>query len=213
MASIGSLDGLPPFRPLWPWLGGDLQTLRNRWRPPQVSLVGFAAAKLVVETEDGTGDRLHGVLHRSKLPGNRPLVILVHGLTGSMDSPYVQVTALHLLTAGFAVLRVNLRGAGNERGSTKRFYHGGKSDDLAAIHLAASKVWSGNGVVFVGFSLGGNMVLKHLAEQNSNENLLAGISISAPIDLKAAQLRLSAPRNRIYHRHLLEDMKRERGGA
>jgi predicted alpha/beta-fold hydrolase len=203
---------MPPFRPLWPWLGGDLQTLRNRWRPPLVSLAGIPAEKLIIETGDGTGDRLHGVLHRPNTAENRPLVILIHGLTGSMDSLYIQVSAMHLLAAGYPVLRVSLRGAGGERGTTKSFYHGGKTGDLTAIHRAISKVLPEKNTVFAGFSLGGNMVLKHMAEQSTAGNLLAGISISAPIDLKAAQLRLSAPRNRIYHRHLLDDMKRERGG-
>lgn len=204
---------LPPFRPLWPWIGGDLQTLRNRLRPPPVSLAAYPAERLAIETGDGTGDRLEGLLQRPKTAENRPLVVLVHGLTGSRDSLYIQVSSMHLLAAGFPVLRVDLRGAGAPETPPKTFYHGGKTGDLTAIHRAMATVFPAKKTVFVGFSLGGNVVLKHFSEQNADDRLLAAVSISAPIDLKAAQLRLSAPRNRIYHRHLLADMKRERGGG
>jgi predicted alpha/beta-fold hydrolase len=64
--------------------------------------------------------------------------------------------------------------------------------------------------VLLGYSLGGNVVLKYLAEQGAQAPILAGVSISAPIDLHAAQRRIASVRNRVYHQQLLGWMKRDR---
>ena len=67
----------------------------------------------------------------------------------------------------------------------------------------------GNGVVLVGFSLGGNVMLKYLAERAHLAPVRAAVSISAPIDLALTQQRISLPRNRRYHDFLVREMKRE----
>jgi hypothetical protein len=63
------------------------------------------------------------------------------------------------------------------------------------------------GLFLVGYSLGANMLLKFLAEHGAEFDVLAGVSVSAPIDLAAAQRRLMSPRNALYHRYLLTRMK------
>ena len=53
-----------------------------------------------------------------------------------------------------------------------------------------------------------------LAEYGDEFPIRIGASVSAPIDLAAASARFLAPRNRLYHRHLLQTMKAECfGGA
>jgi predicted alpha/beta-fold hydrolase len=66
-----------------------------------------------------------------------------------------------------------------------------------------------NGIVIVGFSLGGNMLLKYLGEQGRRAPLLGAVSVSAPIDLKASQQRLMQRRNRRYHDYLLARLKED----
>ena len=72
-----------------------------------------------------------------------------------------------------------------------------------------------DGVYLIGVSLGGNMMLKFLGEEWETPEILGAVSVSAPIDLKACQERIHAPRNRLYHRHLLNHMKdfAQRNGA
>lgn len=198
------------FAPRAPWWGGDLQTLRNllvRLRP---DLSPWPGERIVVRLPDG--DRLPVTLHSGE-GGRRPLVAIVHGLTGCEDSAYVMATARWFLSRGWPVLRVNLRGAGPAGPlCANGGYHAGRSEDLRAL-LSVLR-WRrpelvARGVVPIGFSLGGNMVLKFLAENDFPVAVPAAAAVSAPIDLKAAQCRLMAPRNGLYQRYILHHLRRE----
>ena len=201
----------PDFAPRFPWVGPDLQTLRNvlrgavleprRPEPP---------TRLQLPMRDGSGDQLVGyaLASQSESPSrsDAPLVVLVHGLGGSSDSAYIQTTSAHLLDLGYPVLQLNLRGAGSSRPHCQTQYHAGRSQDLHDALSALPPADTQNGVVVVGYSLGGNMVLKYAAEFG---DVRAAISISAPIDLEAASYRFLDARNRFYHAHLLKGMKQE----
>lgn len=196
-----------------PWIGGDLQTLRNTVlntlgrRPPDLD--PWPAETLWFRMTDGTGDRLIGRWHRPAEPTGRPLALLIHGLTGCEESLYLRSIARTLLQAGHPVLRLNLRGAGPSRPVCKAQYHAGRSEDLRAVIGQLPPEATADGIVAVGFSLGGNMLLKYLGEEGSAAPLVAAAAVSAPIDLKATQVRMMAPRNRVYHRWLLKRMVAE----
>lgn len=204
---------LPPFRPLPLWRGGDLQTLRNWLKPPKDTIDDWAAETRVFDCRDGSGDRLIAKLHRPEDANGKPLILLVHGLSGSEDSFYVRVSAGHLLKAGYPVMRLNLRGAGPGRPLARGTYHAGRSEDVAACLAGIDPELTRHGIVAVGYSLGGNVLLKYLGEAGSNAEVMAAVSISAPIDLSAAQHRLGTHRNRLYHAHLLANMRAEKGPA
>lgn len=210
LRTLQKLD-LPPFRPLRLWRGGDMQTLRNWIRPPKDNLDEWPGEGHILNCNDGSGDRLIAKLHHPAHAGKRPLVLLIHGLSGSENSYYVRVSAGHLLAAGYPVLRINLRGAGPGRDFAKGTYHGGRSEDIAAVLVGLDPKVKRHGVVAVGFSLGGNVLLKHLSEAGANADLMGAVSISAPIDLKAAAVSITSKRNRLYHAHLIDGMRIERG--
>jgi len=213
MAGAPRLSGLPAFVPRWPWIGGDLQTVRNWLVRPRPPIGAWPIEQLDFDMGDGTGDVLHGFLQRPAEQQPRPLVMLIHGLTGSSESSYVRVSTFNVLSAGYPVLRLNLRGAGSTRGRTRQFYHAGRTADLDRVLRSLSPGLAAEGVVPVGYSLGGNLVLKYLGEQGANAPVMAAASISAPIDLSSAQSRLGTARNQVYHRYLLDTMKQERGAA
>jgi predicted alpha/beta-fold hydrolase len=198
----------PSFRPRAPWLGADLQTLRNALRGPCLDLpLRHAATRLELPVSDGSGDRLVAHLHPAEQPRDGgPLVVLVHGLGGSTESPYIRVTTAMLLARGHAVLQLNLRGAGESRPLCRGQYHAGRTTDLRDALAALPEEATRNGLVVVGYSLGGNMALKYAAEHG---DLRGVVSISAPIDLAAASRRFLDARNRFYHAHLLGAMKRD----
>lgn len=202
-------DRYPDFRPRFPWFGGDLQTLRNYLVPGQADLSSWPETRLEVDAADGSGDRLLAALHEPPEGQNRPLIVLVHGLTGCEGSFYVLETARSLLCQGYTVLRLNLRGAGPARTTCTGQYCAGSSDDLATALQALGRELTAHGVILVGYSLGGNIVLKYLAEVRGDERPLCAVAISTPIDLRATALRMMAPRNRLYHRWLLNRMKHE----
>ena len=202
---------VPWFVPRLPWIGGDLQTLRNFMRPVGGDLLAsWPGTTMSFPMKDDTGDELLGTLHRPAEDRERSLVLLLHGLTGSEDSSYVRITARELLLAGHPVLRLNWRGAGPSLGKTKAFYHAGRSDDLAAVIRSMNGDLARNGLAAIGYSMGANVLLKYLAERGAISHLRAAIAVSPPIDLRDAQQRIAARRNRRYHAYLLERMKIER---
>jgi len=204
------IEKLPPFRPRLPWLGGDLQTVSDFLVRPKPPIEHWPGETIEFDMADGTGDRLNGLLHRPKDERKRPLVLLIHGIGGSNESAYIRTSAVHLLRAGYPVLRLNLRGAGGA--PTKQFYHAGRTEDLKRVIGSLDGSLAANGVLPVGFSLGGNLLLKYLAECGAMAPVMAAISISAPIDIAAAQRRIAMARNRIYHREILKWVMSERGG-
>jgi hypothetical protein len=206
----GSLD-VADFRPRFPWYGGDLQTLRNFLLQPRHELNGWPAERLELALRDDSGDRLVGSLHRP-VGRERGLVVLLHGLTGSEDSTYVRASAAFWLTGGYTALRLNLRGAGTSRPLCGEQYHAGRSGDLRDALIALEEMPGVSfeaGLYLVGYSLGANLLLRFLAEEAAAFPVVAAVSVSAPIDLKAAQVRLMRPRNWAYHRYLLRSMRNE----
>ncbi len=205
-------DGFPVFRERPPWLGGDLQTLRNALIKRPADLAPWPARRLELAMGDGSGDRLAAALHLPAGDAGRPLAVLIHGLTGCADSRYVRATARNVLQAGYPVLRLNLRGAGASRPLCRFQYHAGKSEDLCDGLRALGALDPGllrHGLLLAGYSLGANMLLKFLAEHGDAFPIRAAAAVSAPIDLKATQQRIMAPRNALYHGYLLRRMRAE----
>lgn len=202
---------LPEFRERAPWFGGDLQTIRNAVLRDHADLEPWSGTRLTFMASNG--DRLEGVMHRAR-DGSKPLVVLLHGLTGCEDSAYVRASARHLLEAGFDVFRFNLRGAGPSRENCREMYHAGRSEDLRlALETLHADGQAPRGIYAMGYSLGGNLLLKYLGETGTGARVARAISVSAPLDLAAASTRLEASRNRGYHGWLLDRMKSDWTGG
>jgi len=200
----------PAFRARAPWWGADLQTLRNVLRGPVVRPLSEGDERILLPLGDDSGDALCGALSQSDVPQRgAPLVVLVHGLSGSEESAYMHSSGRFWLDRGHRVLRLNLRGAGPSREHCRFQYHAGRSEDLRAALTALPRDLAQDGFILVGYSLGGNMLLKFLAESGGEFPIELAASVSAPIDLAAASQRFLHPRNFVYHRHLLAALKRE----
>jgi predicted alpha/beta-fold hydrolase len=203
---------LPEFAPRAPWWGADLQTLRNFICRPRHGVPGVEQ-RLILPLADGSGDRLAGLLNTpietSPIEtSRRPLIVLVHGLCGCERSTYMLRTATHLVGEGYSTLRLNLRGAGPTRPLCRFQYHAGRSQDLRDALAALPHEAARHGVVLIGYSLGGSLVLKLMGE-GAPPMVRAAVSVSAPIDLAATSHRMRAPRNGAYHRYILRSMKLE----
>lgn len=198
----------PPFRQRWPWLGPHLQTVRNVLRGPKAVPPGVGE-RLRFPMPDGSGDVLLGRLDRPPGGATKPLVILVHGLTGCETGTYMLASAAALLAAGHTVLRLNQRGAGPSRPYCRLRYHAGRSQDLRDVLAQLPADLAGDGVFMAGYSLGGNALLKMLGEGATPVTVRAAASVSAPIDLAVTSRTFMEPRNRVYHSWLLNRMKAE----
>ncbi len=205
-AEAMGLLGLQSFRQRAPWWGGDLQTLRNSILPDPAE---FPGQRLFLEMQDDSSDKLAALLHRPVLDTkpNSPLVILIHGLAGTETSSYIIMTARALCNDGYTVMRLNLRGAGPSRPVCKLQYHAGRSVDLRDAVQSLDAEWQNRGVIPIGFSLGGNMVLKFAAEFADNLPVRAIASVSAPIDLALTAKFMLRRRNHLYNQKLLNDYK------
>lgn len=204
----------PRFQARAPWFGPDLQTIRNAIRAPNPKRAEPTEERLTLPLADGSGDALVGSLRRPAATAAAPLVVLIHGLSGCESSAYMRFARDYWSLRSHPVLRLNLRGAGPSRATCRLQYHAGRTEDLRDALHALDPALIAPGLVLIGHSLGGNMLLKFIAEFGRDFPIVAAASVSAPIDLAAASRRFLAPRNRFYQLHLLRSMKRESfGGA
>ena len=151
--SIDSLD-LPPFKPRFPWWGADLQTLSVSCSRPRRTCrrIPASASAFRWPTAPATSCSACSTVPRSRWP-NRPLVILIHGLTGCEDSVYILSAARHLLDLGYTVLRLNVRGGGPSRAYCGEHYHVGRTADFRRVLWQlpedADARWHGRDRLFV----------------------------------------------------------------
>jgi len=147
------------------------------------------------------GDRL--ALFDSVPAGWRPggrMVLVVHGLGGSHRSGYAQRLTALLLPRGLRMVRMDLRGAGRGAALARSSYNAACSADVRAA-LEEMHRWSPTSpLVAVGFSLGGNIVLKLAGEAATRPvpGLERVAALAPPIDLVACAAKLAVPRNRLY---------------
>jgi predicted alpha/beta-fold hydrolase len=136
-----------------------------------------------------------------------PCIVLFHGLEGSSRSHYARRLMRAAQDAGWNGVVVHFRGCSGEPNRLSRAYHSGDSHEIDWIlRRLQSKAWSA--LFAAGVSLGGNALLKWLAEQQDDAEsiLTAAAAVSAPIDLAAANHQLSRGFNRIYSRHFLRTL-------
>ncbi|WZO99855.1 alpha/beta fold hydrolase [Isosphaeraceae bacterium EP7] len=143
-------------------------------------------------------------------PG-RPAALLVHGLGGCAHAPYISRLAAKLAARGVRCVRLNLRGAGPGFGIARNFYHAGRSGDVRRAAEWLTERSPGSPLALIGFSLGGNLVLK-LAGEASAEPLIGldcVLAAGVPIDLEACCERIRSGRNRVYDWNFLRSLRAE----
>ena len=141
--------------------------------------------------------------------GSPHLVLLCHGLEGSSQAPYMRGMARAFNRAGWDAVAYNYRGCSGEINRRLRAYHSGATDDLGLVqrHVARGNRYASLGLV--GFSLGGNLVLKSLGEDRRSLEAAPcwGAAISVPCDLRAGAERLDRAVNGIYNLRFLRTLK------
>ena len=198
------------FRRRWPWVTADLQTLRNVLPGRLAGVPAGSGQRIEIPLSDGSGDRLVARYHSGR--ATAPAVILVPGLTGCEASRHVLQAADAWVSDGAPVVRLNLRGSPPGRSLARGHYHMDRVQDLADACLAVADLDPGirrQGIVIVGFSLGGALALRLAQAPSRPEIVRAVVTVSAPLDLPATAERIARPRNRLYERWLLGRLKQE----
>jgi predicted alpha/beta-fold hydrolase len=125
------------------------------------------------------------------------IVLLFHGLSGSVESDYMQRMARIYLDCGHSVVLVNHRGCGAGKGLAKHPYHSGSADDIAKVIEYSKNRFPDLHHIAIGFSLSGNALLLLLTEPDKIKPDLA-ISVNPPVDLSRVSQSLNKGRNKIY---------------
>ena len=192
------------FRPPPGLRNGHVQTLLPALLPRRRVPLPYRRERL--ELPDGDFLDLDW-LRGDPRPAGRRLAVLTHGLEGDAEAGYIRGMARALRAAGWDVLAWTLRGCGPEPNRLPRFYHAGETGDLRAVVAHGAAVQGSAAVALVGFSLGGNLLLKCLGEAPAHPTVVGAVAFSVPVDLAASTRALDGRRgNRLYLRRFLQTL-------
>lgn len=167
------------------------------------------ATEIRVELPDG--DVLTTLVSRPDRwrPGD-PIVLMVHGLCGSAEVSYVARSSRRMFDQGWLTARLNLRNAGSGAGLARKSYHAGQSDDLRATAEELARRYPGSPIAAVGFSMGGNLVLKLAAESADDPvtQLDRVVAVCPPIDLHASARFIGRSSAKLYLWRFLDQLRK-----
>lgn len=207
-----TLDWLTEFIPRRGLRNGHLQTLAGNFLPRRLLLP--EPEPLLVEVEGPIGGYgpsrvlCHCHWQPAGVRRERLTLVLVHGLEGSSQSQYIVGNTARALAAGMNVVRMNMRTCGGTDELSPTIYHSGRSGDVGRVLQAIVLEQGLPSVALVGYSMGGNLVLKMAGELGVAvpAQLKAVIGISPLMDLAVSSAALHRPQNRIYEWHFLRSM-------
>lgn len=180
-------------------LAATLLPRRTRRLPP--------AQERLFEVEAGT--QLLAKCHWQAQPRERPTLVLIHGLEGSSESPYMRTLAERAFLAGFNALRLNQRNCGGSEALTSTLYNSGLSGDYRAVLVELIVRDKLPAIFFAGYSMGGNLAFKMAGELGAAapRELRAVCGVCPTLDLAACVDAVAAPRNFIYEWHFVRALK------
>ena len=190
----------PQFKPAW-WLrNSHLQTI---WpvicrRRHQLSLENER-----VELPDGDFVDLNWMGKHEK----GPLVFILHGFEGSIESHYAKNMMYALQNAGWRSVFMHFRGCSGEPNRLARSYHSGDTKDAEFVVNLLRDREPETPISAIGYSLGGNVLLKWLGETGKSNPLCAAVAISVPFDLTKAAERIQHGFSRLYQWYFLKCLR------
>ncbi len=200
------LDGpawLTDFEPRRGLLNGHLQTIVGNYFPRPPFRLPFVTETVEVDPSDGSRVLCHCHWQPGPDAGRRLTLVLVHGLEGSTDSRYIQGLTVRAWQAGCNVVRMNMRNCNDSDDLTPTLYHSGLSGDVGAVVEYYTQRFALERVALVGYSMGGNLVLKLAGEWGARQPVCAIAAVCPAIDLAAGSDALHEPANRVYEWHFL----------
>lgn len=141
--------------------------------------------------------------------GNSSLVLICHGLEGNSESEYVKGMARAFLNRKKDIVAFNYRGCSGEPNRQLKAYHAGATYDLQTVIDHILNTTDYQSISLVGFSLGGNLVLKYMGENPSilSSKIRSCVAISVPIDLETCAYEIAKPHNFMYNQRFMRKLK------
>jgi uncharacterized protein len=189
---------------------GDVQTLMANFLPRNIKLPPPEDAIVEVDPISGARVLCHCNWQPEPVRAARMTLLIVHGLEGSSQSQYMRGNAYKALRAGWNVIRMNMRNCGDTESLSPTLYHSGLSGDVQAVSEFFIARYGLKQMAWVGYSMGGNLILKAAGEygRNAPEWLRAVIGVSPVVDMQPSADALHLPRNRAYEWNFLRNMLR-----
>src|SRR3990167_3094134 len=185
-----------PFKRAW-WLSNPhLQTIWPvifRRRPVE----GLVLERERLELPDGDFIDLDW-MHNANAKKNAPLVLMLHGVEGSIESHYAKGMLKQFERCGWRGVFMHFRGCSGEPNRLPRDYHSGETGDVEYVTQVLCEREPGIELAAVGVYLGGNVLLKWLGETKANNPLKAAVAISVPFELHKAAMRIQEGFSRFY---------------
>ena len=205
MSSQTHLD-IEPFVPRRWLAGGHIQTIASFLINRHIQLT--PSERRLIEVEPGVSTLCH--CHWQPDRQSALTVIIVHGFEGSTESQYMTGFAAKGVAAGMNVIRMNQRNCGGTDCMAPVLYHSGLSQDVAAVAQNLIDNDHISRFAIVGFSMGGNLVLKLAGELGSQgpKQFRAVAAVCPSMDLAASSDALHLPSNRLYEQYFLWQVRR-----
>ena len=187
--------------------------LRNRHAQTIYPLMPWAfrrrpkVRREVLELPDGDVTAVDWVVSKDSLPPTAPLLVILHGLEGSANSSYARMLMHAANMRGWHCCVMHFRDCGDYTNRLPRRYHAGETNDVRFFlgELEASEQYGP--LAAVGYSLGGNVLLKYLGEAADTTPLRAACAVSAPLSLDKCSDALNTGFSKVYQYYLIKRMK------
>jgi uncharacterized protein len=189
------------FKPAWWLTGSHFQTI---WPVVSRRKIALSIREERIELPDGDFLDLNWIGDN-----NDQIVLVLHGLGGSIESPYANGIMNAILAAGWQGVFMHFRGCSHECNRLARSYHSGETADLDFIIKEIVRRTPKAKIAVIGYSLGGNVLLKWLGETGSTAPITCAVAVSVPFELNKAADRMNLGFSQIYQWWLLRQLKSE----
>jgi predicted alpha/beta-fold hydrolase len=190
------------FKPAWWLLNRHAQTIY-----PTLTRAVEAPVNCMERLELKDGDFIDLAWAVKGVPENSPLVVLLHGLGGSIQSKYAAGLMQTFNAKGWRAVLMHFRGASEEPNRLARAYHSGETSDLTSLLQALAEREPHTKKAVVGFSLGGNVLLKWLGEQGQQSFIETAVAVSVPFKLRIIADQINRGFSRYYQTYLLRKLR------
>ncbi|AWB68428.1 hydrolase [Saccharobesus litoralis] len=190
------------FKPVW-WLRNrHVQTI---WQKVDRYKLNCPVEEQRLELPDGDFIDLAWTSKPTE-DDSRPIVMVLHGLEGSIDSTYAKGMMNAIRDKGWIGVLMHFRGCSKEINRNHRLYHSGETQDISFVSQWLMEQYPQQSLACIGFSLGANALVKFLGETPNNA-FTASVAICPPLDLAASAKRIRQGFSWVYQKYLLDMMK------
>jgi predicted alpha/beta-fold hydrolase len=161
----------------------------------------------ILNLPDGDSTAVDWLSAGDELPQSAPLLIVLHGLEGSAESSYARMLMQAALDRHWRPCVLHFRDCGDYRNPLPRRYHAGETGDIRYFLENLRERGHTGPMIAVGYSLGGNILLKYLGESRASSRLHAAGAVCVPLNLHLCAEALNTGFSKFYQNILLKNMK------